>query len=191
MGAKDTTRRPVTIPRSSAKARPLLRVIEGARRGEVFVVDAREFTIGRDPSANLQIDASGVSRLHAKLIRAYAGLLSVVDLNSTNGTYVNGVKVSMAAVREGDRIQLGPETVLALGSDEAVPKQSNLALITPRQREVARLVATGKTNREIAEVMGVSERTITSHLDHIYNRLGIGTRTALILEVVRAGELPG
>jgi DNA-binding NarL/FixJ family response regulator len=48
---------------------------------------------------------------------------------------------------------------------------------------VALLVAEGLTNAEIAERLTVSVRTVTSHLDHIYGRLGINSRAALARHV--------
>jgi len=44
---------------------------------------------------------------------------------------------------------------------------------------VASLAATGMTNQEIADKLVISVRTVTSHLDHIYSRLGIGSRGQL------------
>ncbi|MCP3989452.1 MAG: helix-turn-helix transcriptional regulator, partial [Actinomycetia bacterium] len=52
--------------------------------------------------------------------------------------------------------------------------------LTAREREVAREVADGLTNREIAERLFISIRTVTSHLDHIYTKLGIGSRAELV-----------
>jgi DNA-binding NarL/FixJ family response regulator len=57
------------------------------------------------------------------------------------------------------------------------------AELTPRQLEVAQLVAKGLSNAEIAEYLFVSVRTITSHLDHMYTRLGIDSRAALATHV--------
>jgi ATP/maltotriose-dependent transcriptional regulator MalT len=48
-----------------------------------------------------------------------------------------------------------------------------------REREVASLAAAGMTNHEIADRLVISVRTVTSHLDHIYSRLGIGSRAQL------------
>lgn len=57
--------------------------------------------------------------------------------------------------------------------------------LTPRQREIAELVALGMSNAEIAEQLYVSVRTVTSHLDHVYTRLGIKSRAALASYVTR------
>jgi DNA-binding CsgD family transcriptional regulator len=59
--------------------------------------------------------------------------------------------------------------------------------LTAREIEVARLVAQGRTNREIAEELVVSERTVTTHLDHIFARLGVSSRTAVAAFALRHG----
>ena len=66
------------------------------------------------------------------------------------------------------------------------PKLADLPL-SARQLEVSRLVANGMTNAAIAETLGISPRTVTSHLDHIYGRLGIGSRAALTRWIVERG----
>ena len=67
--------------------------------------------------------------------------------------------------------------LLALG--RRVVPQTRQTDLTPRQLEIADLVAAGLSNAEIAERLFLSIRTVTSHLDHIYTRLGIGSRAAL------------
>lgn len=51
--------------------------------------------------------------------------------------------------------------------------------LTDRQPEIATLVCERLTNPAIAERLGIRTRTVTSHLDHIYSRLGIGSRAEL------------
>ncbi len=53
-----------------------------------------------------------------------------------------------------------------------------VASLTPRQREVLRLVAEGETNRQIARHLDVSEGTVHKHLESIFERLGVTNRTA-------------
>lgn len=61
--------------------------------------------------------------------------------------------------------------------------------LTPRQLEIARLVTEGMSNAEIAEALFVSPRTVESHLDHIYTRLGISSRVALATYVTRGDSI--
>lgn len=51
--------------------------------------------------------------------------------------------------------------------------------LTPREREVARMVATGKTNGEIADALGIAQNTVKNHLARIYDKLNVNTRTEL------------
>ncbi len=50
--------------------------------------------------------------------------------------------------------------------------------LTGREVEVLHWVACGKTNRDIGDILGLSPRTVNKHLEHVYVKLGVGTRTA-------------
>lgn len=63
-------------------------------------------TIGRAPRADFIVDAALVSRVHCQLT-AGATDLEVVDLSSTNGTFVNGSRVERALLKTGDRLGVG------------------------------------------------------------------------------------
>ena len=63
-------------------------------------------TMGRSPGAEFIVDASMVSRLHCR-VTAGATELQVVDLESTNGTFVNGQRVTQASLKEGDTLGIG------------------------------------------------------------------------------------
>jgi DNA-binding CsgD family transcriptional regulator len=69
---------------------------------------------------------------------------------------------------------------------EAVPPATTAAVVgpetlTPRENEVLRWLAHGKTDAEIAAVLGRSPRTVQKHLEHIYIKLGVETRTAAVM----------
>jgi pSer/pThr/pTyr-binding forkhead associated (FHA) protein len=64
-------------------------------------------TVGRATRADFVVDAPLVSRLHCRLTAHPSGELEVQDLDSTNGTYVNGSRVSHATLRSGDRLKVG------------------------------------------------------------------------------------
>jgi pSer/pThr/pTyr-binding forkhead associated (FHA) protein len=63
-------------------------------------------TIGRAPRADFIVDAALVSRVHCQLT-AGAVDLEVVDLKSTNGTFVNGQRIDRAVLKNGDRLAVG------------------------------------------------------------------------------------
>jgi len=63
-------------------------------------------TVGRAPRADFVLDAALVSRLHCRLT-ATADDVEVVDLSSTNGTYVNDRRVDKTRIGEGDRLRIG------------------------------------------------------------------------------------
>ena len=63
-------------------------------------------TIGRSTGADFVVEAPLVSRIHCRLT-AGASELEVIDLDSTNGTFVNGERVSRRTLRTGDRLGVG------------------------------------------------------------------------------------
>jgi pSer/pThr/pTyr-binding forkhead associated (FHA) protein len=63
-------------------------------------------TVGRAPRADFILDVALVSRLHCRLTAA-AENLEVVDLSSTNGTFVNDKRVDKARLKTGDRLRIG------------------------------------------------------------------------------------
>lgn len=87
-----------------------------------------------------------------------------------------------------DRLDARPWAARARRITGAAPAAPRTPALTPREREIALLVAEGLSNAEIAERLYVSIRTITSHLDHAYTKLGVGSRAALSAYVVREGE---
>jgi len=63
-------------------------------------------TVGRAPRADFVVDAALVSRLHCRLTAAEDSV-DVVDLDSTNGTYINDQRVKTGCIRTGDRLRIG------------------------------------------------------------------------------------
>lgn len=177
-GPEETTRRTVGDAASASHSlRPFVELLFAHRVGECIQLSAGSMVLGRAQSADLQLVASGVSRLHAR-VDLQENEAWITDLQSTNGTWIAGVRVDHGPLRFGDRVRLGPEVTFRLVRLNSTLKRSGPAL-SVRQLELARMVAAGLSNTEIAHRLGISRRTVTSHLDHIYTRLNLRTRTAL------------
>jgi pSer/pThr/pTyr-binding forkhead associated (FHA) protein len=71
-------------------------------------------TLGRATGADFSVDGALVSRVHCRLIATAGGGLEVRDLESTNGTFVNGKRVQTAQIESGDRIQIGRVELVAV-----------------------------------------------------------------------------
>src|SRR5512140_3762559 len=86
-----------------------LRILSGARAGQTEVFDQATILVGRQPASHLRFDAHvdlDVSGHHAE-IRERDGRFYVVDTDSTNGTYVNGIPVRETVLKDGDIIAFG------------------------------------------------------------------------------------
>jgi len=70
-------------------------------------------TLGRATGADFIVDVALVSRVHCRLTVSPAGDLEVRDLESTNGTYVNGERIDAVMLTSGDRLQIGRVELVA------------------------------------------------------------------------------
>jgi pSer/pThr/pTyr-binding forkhead associated (FHA) protein len=71
-------------------------------------------TMGRAAGADFILDVALVSRVHCRFTAMPDGGLEVRDLESTNGTFVNGERTEVARLTSGDRVQIGRVEVVAL-----------------------------------------------------------------------------
>jgi len=61
--------------------------------------------------------------------------------------------------------------------------------LTPREQQVAQLLAGGLTNKEIAQRLGITEHTVKFHLNGLLRKLGVSTRTEAVVQAARLGLL--
>ena len=93
-----------------------------------------------------------------------------------------------AAWAAGSALSIADAADLALGDPSTVaPAPAVLASLSPREREVGQLIADGLTNREIANALSISEKTVGSHIDHIMTKLGLRSRTRIAVWAVDNG----
>lgn len=95
-----------------------LRVLDGADRGRIFQNVGAPITIGREEGNTIQLNDERVSRYHLKIQEDNSRLV-LTDLDSTNGTKVNGEDIQLRILKFGDMIALG-RSVLLFGSREQI-----------------------------------------------------------------------
>lgn len=94
-----------------------LRVIDGHERGKVYDDLNCPITLGREEDNAIRLNDERVSRFHAK-IQFDDGRVILTDLESTNGTRVNGHPIKMRVLQQGDQISIG-RSVLMFGDEAA------------------------------------------------------------------------
>jgi DNA-binding CsgD family transcriptional regulator len=176
---------------------------------ELVALEVGRLTLGTDAANDLVLPADPtLSRLHAVLERYGAGWC-VRDLDSRNGTFVNGQRVwRERPLRPGDELRVGA-TRLVYRSEEPSGGKATQASepppeLTRREREVllvlCRTVLAGAaftepaSIREIADALVVTEAAVKQHLGHLYDKFGIHEggerrRVRLANEALRRGAV--
>lgn len=123
----------------------MLKVVvhEKGGRTQRFNFDTDQFTVGREDDNDLVLDRVNISKYHLRF-RRHQGRVEVMDLGSTNGTYVNGRKVEQPrAVRRSDRIYVGDYILMLEGDEAAISpvKRSDIVVAGPEAHPQTRAVA--------------------------------------------------
>jgi pSer/pThr/pTyr-binding forkhead associated (FHA) protein len=103
----------------------MLRVLDGADRGRVFGDLVPPITIGREEGNSIQLNDERVSRFHLKIQDDHERLV-LTDLESTNGTKVNGEDIQLRILRHGDMIAVGRSVLLFGSRDEIAHRLAKL-----------------------------------------------------------------
>lgn len=97
------------------RTRPFLTMLQGPHPGRVFSLSAPDVSIGRGSDCAILVDDVAVSRKHA-CVRLLPDEQSwLLDLGSTNGTFVGSERVTAARLCAGDRVQIGPNVSFRFG----------------------------------------------------------------------------
>jgi diguanylate cyclase (GGDEF)-like protein len=135
---------------AKAPQRPCLIIASGAGVGQQFRIEG-EVVVGRSEASHVRLDQDGVSRKHALLVRTPEGSVDVVDLESRNGTFVNGERVSRRELRDGDKIQIGTSAILKFSFQDDVDEALQKSLYDAATRDAL----TGLANkRTFADAIG-------------------------------------
>jgi DNA-binding NarL/FixJ family response regulator len=123
--------------------------------------------------ANMPNDEEGLICLEAGAV-GYISAIAVPEMMQ-----------QVVGVIDNGGLWVGPELMkrlrTALAAQRAVPQDETdrLALLSQREKEVALAVAAGASNKEIARNLGITDRTVKSHLTAIFERLRINNRVQL------------
>lgn len=110
-----------------------VRILDGPERGKAFHQIATPITVGREEGNYIQLNDERVSRYHLK-IHEDGGQVLLTDLQSTNGTRVNGEAIQVWHLRPGDVVSLG-RSILIFGSTEEIA--ARLAKISQQEDPLA------------------------------------------------------
>ena len=193
-------------PLAAGTARATVSVVSGLDAGRIVPLEGTSLALGRGAESDLQLEDVEVSRLHARIVRGSGGSFHLEDLGSTNGTFVNTRRATVAPLTDGDRIQLGPGTLLRFALTDPLDErlQADLyesSIRDPLTRAFNRRYLSGRLVVEVAHARrhGVPLAALmldVDHFKHFNDRYGhfVGDRILCFVvahasRVLRAGDL--
>lgn len=177
----------VEIAEDAAKAALRLDIEAGIRLDQAYHTDALAWV------ANCQGDHERAARLFGIAAAHWDALGASPDLavSLAHRLYLHGTREALGERRFDEAFAAGrampPDSAqsYALGSDTSAAKE-HPPLLTPREFEIARLVSTGMTNREIANKLVIATRTADTHVRNILNKLDFVNRAQIAAWMVRS-----
>lgn len=158
---------------------PSLFVIQGRDQGVRFELDGTPVVLGRSGDNILQLNDTEVSRKHAELSRR-GGAYYLRDLNSSNGTFVNGSPIRQHELRTGDRVQLGRTVLLYTGElEDSSSLHGGVDIVEPMTAEKSRILR-AMSQSEGSELLSLpADQTQSPWLARARSNLQLMYRTAI------------
>jgi DNA-binding CsgD family transcriptional regulator len=169
----------------------------------VMLVDIVHLTVGthlvgREPTAAICLPDSTVSREHAE-IEVQASKVTVRDLDSLNGTFVNDEQIHASPLEVGQHLRFG-RVSFELVHENAGGKRSRTGILSTErwkqknsanvshairslskaERSVLKLMIKGHTHKEIGHSLYISVHTVNNHLRKVYQAFGVHSRAELL-----------
>lgn len=151
------------VQRSAEKSveHHLLVHVQGTEMGRVRALDKPTMLIGRSTDADIWLSDDGVSRKHARFARQ-GGVTIIEDLESANGTFVQGERVTRRVLKTGDQIQLGPTALFRY----SITDNDQRALLEQLYATSVTDALTGARNREYLDTLMISELSYAKRHEH-------------------------
>jgi DNA-binding NarL/FixJ family response regulator len=141
----------------------------------------------RDRFPQMTIIATGTDLYRGSISQAlFVGADGFIHKNSAPDRYVDAMRRAAAGELVLEGLPKGALGEIVEGLDRQRPTPS---LLTEREIMVLGVASEGLTAREIGRRLGVRERTVTTHLNHIYRKLGANGRVSALSEAMRLGVL--
>ena len=147
----------------------------------------REFR--RTPLYDEYYRAVGIDYVMALPVHVHGDSLVSFVFNRQDRDFTDRDRACAEAIRPllGDLYRMSralEDARAAWGVPSSRPPAPPGMALTDREQEVLRWLASGKTDKDIAEILGISPRTVHKHLQRIYEKLGVETRTAAVMRLV-------
>ena len=148
----------MSTPSGSPSKIYALKFISGKYQGGEFPLKAeKQIVIGRSSELDMVLVEDMVSRKHARISVNGAGNISIEDLGSTNGTFVNGEKVKQALLKEGDRILIGTSILKLIQQGAGVAEVDDA--MAKRKLEEAAAAQAARTSTKASSMTGKIEES--------------------------------
>jgi DNA-binding CsgD family transcriptional regulator len=179
-----------------------------SRHSVSFLLAETTFILGRSSKCDLVVADDSVSRRHAEILMVSVGI-SVRDLNSRNGTFVDSKPVRVASIEPGDRVQFGKvEFLLTMVTEKnaEIHAESDSDIETAKcpiseaaddlmdanlskaQRRVFHLLLQGFSEKLVAARLKISQTTVHNHIQAIYRTFGVHSRPELFAGILAKGH---
>jgi pSer/pThr/pTyr-binding forkhead associated (FHA) protein len=171
-----------------------------------YLVAGGTYKVGRIKSCEFVIKNLSVSREHAE-VTVDAHTITIKDLKSLNGTFVDGERVGEVTLKPGQSVRFGSVLFHLVGQltpgDEGDSDQSTYSIplnstsempaltqLSEAQRRVLDLLLGGGSEKQVAAKLDLSPHTVHNHIKEIYRRFGVSSRAELLALFVSDSKLP-
>jgi pSer/pThr/pTyr-binding forkhead associated (FHA) protein len=191
------------FPEASMKAYVLFLRQPGDQPPATIKLAQSKVLVGRAPTCGIVLPDVSVSRRHAELV-VDGELVTIRDLNSRNGTYVDENRIYVSNVSVGQCLRFGGVPFqLAIEADknaeletqsvsealESVATAIRGLPLSAAERRVFDLILSGLTEKEIAGRLKLSHHTVHNHIRQIYRIAGVRSRVELLAQYVQLANV--
>lgn len=162
-------------------------VVRGRDQGKHFQLRSKVQRLGRDTSSDIQLLDSESSRNHAELHQQPDGVFQLVDLESSNGTRINGKQVTTQILSSGDRIEIGSTLLIFTGTSQpsALDAAHSVDIVQQSKSDRSQIVSSLGQSGSIlgpgssSSHANANDRSSSSQLDHPSSKdLSLGIQPA-------------